>query len=432
MQYIFLKPKFHIFLDKVERNAVEFEFVYSHGGSWYENEPDFGKTHLLEHVICSRTQNLDFNQFKTFTFENSIKYNAFTSPSSLGLEMSGHKNNFKEMFDTLFEMFTNPTLTQEDLDREKEIVLSEILERRGDPQYRLYYDVSRKILTPNSFSNHEVLGKSEMVKNTTLLDLKRIFANIKNRSQFVLCISGGGIDEKYIREKIENLNLENGENYGENCQENLQEKSPFAYNFKNELLTFENEVIVHKDGHEECELTFYIPVEVTFENRGVREIFTHLYLRWSGHGLYDLLRDKHGLIYGYHFAYDIYGQILNIELNCHLKDVKKIINLIQDFFSDFDKIFDKTQFNALKSQLLIKQDLTKDKLGAQASFSQNMLLTYGRVDNYENLIQDLEKVSECELKNFFEKVGWGVQKMKVLAVSQKPEAVSLFEKKGKI
>ena len=140
----------------------------------------------------------------------------------------------------IFEMFTSPVLEKADLDREKEIVLSEITERRGNPQYRLYYDVSRQILTPESFSNHEVLGDSEVVGKTSVEDLKRIFKSLQNRSEFIMCISGGGIDEEYVKQKVLSLNLEKGKTLA------------LPFDFKNELFDFKNEAIQHKDGHEEC------------------------------------------------------------------------------------------------------------------------------------------------------------------------------------
>ena len=84
-----------------------------------------------------------------------------------------------------------PVLLQADLDREKEIVLREISERSGDPNYVLYYDTLKQIFTSDSLDNNQVLGLAEEVATTTVADFTRIYQQILTDSHLIFKISGG-------------------------------------------------------------------------------------------------------------------------------------------------------------------------------------------------------------------------------------------------
>ena len=415
MQYQKVGDFFHVFFDSNARHKVKMEFLYSHGGSWYEKAADRGKMHLMEHIICSRTKELDFIAFKDYTFDESISYNAFTSPTSLGLEASGHRDDFAKIFGMFFGMFTTPTFTEVDLVREKEIVTREIADRSGNPQYKLYYDVANELFTPDSFSVHQVLGDAAMVAQTSLADLHRLFGDMMNRSQMIVCISGGGIDVELVLQKINEV------------EQLLQsQKIPLPFEFHNTFVSPHIEKIQHQFGHEECELTLYVPCSVTLKDRAIREVFSNLFLRWSGSGLYDMLRDEKGLIYGYYFGYDNYGQYLNIEMNCELVHAEQIVMVVKEYFADFNVRFSAAKFDALKTQLAKKNDLTRDKLGSEVDFAHSTLLTYGSVENYDEFTARLMAVTPEDVQQFFQSITEGLKHAKIVAVSQKAEVKKLF------
>jgi predicted Zn-dependent peptidase len=423
MQYQKVGEYFHVFCDSNARHKVKMEFLYSHGGSWYEEAADRGKMHLMEHIICSRTKALTFDQFKQYAFEESITYNAFTSPTSLGLEASGHRDDFDKLLEVFFEMFSDPTFTQEDLDREKEIVIREIADRSGSPQYKLYYDVVAELLTPESFSCHQVLGDAKMVAQTTLADLHRLFAQMMERSQLIVCVSGGGIDKEKIVHKIDAFLLQQS---NQTKKSSNTQKIALPFTFSNTFLTPDIQKIQHPFGHEECELTLYIPCVVTLQNRAIREVFSNLFLRWSGKGLYDVLRDEKGLIYGYYVGFDNYGQYVNFEMNCELIHAEQIVQVTRDFFADFNARFDQRQFDALKAQLTKKNDLTRDKLGSEVDFAHSTLLNYGTIQDYDQFTLEVRAVTREDIEDFFMSMSQGLSAVKIVAVSQKPEVKNLF------
>ena len=201
MIYKQLSPQIHLICQPLERFRVEIEIILHAAGSLFENDKDRGKKHLLEHCIASRTKELDFQQLKDFQFSQNLILNAYTGPQTMGLTVASHRDDFEKSLRILWEMVTSPTFDQSVLEREKEIVLREINERRGDPNYELHYFVQSQIFGKDSIENHEVLGDSDKVAQTTLTDFRSLHSQNLQDSQIIIQISGGGIDITKI-EKI--------------------------------------------------------------------------------------------------------------------------------------------------------------------------------------------------------------------------------------
>jgi predicted Zn-dependent peptidase len=203
--YIKISPFLHLVISPADRQKINMEVLFNTGGSLFESPEDRGRMHLLEHCICSRTKDMDFWQLKDFAFRNNIVFNAYTTPISMAVNASGHSSDFEAILKILLEMAFSPTFEESILEREKDIVLREINERRGDPNYQLYFEVMEQIFTKDSLENHQVLGMSEIVAETTLKDMKRLYGEMLGRSMAVIELSGGGFDKKSCLENLYNF-----------------------------------------------------------------------------------------------------------------------------------------------------------------------------------------------------------------------------------
>jgi ubiquinol-cytochrome c reductase core subunit 1 len=191
MSYISLNPTTHLIVESQDRQKVDLESVYTSGGSFYESAYHRGRKHLLEHCLVARTKSMDFEAFKDYQFAQNVTVNAATSPRYMWLEMSGHTSNWQEMLEKLCEMTYLPTFDQSILDQEREIVLREISERRGEPGYILYYDTMKAVFSKDSVAAHETLGSSEQVAKTKLSDFAELHQQSLQDSHVVYTLSGG-------------------------------------------------------------------------------------------------------------------------------------------------------------------------------------------------------------------------------------------------
>lgn len=418
MTYSQINPVTHLILQPLDRKKVEIEVIFSSGGSWFEESPDRGKKHLLEHCIASRTRNLDFQSLKDYQYRENIMLNAYTGPITMGLTASGHFSDYKKMLDIILEMAFVPTFDQSILDREKEIVLREISERRGDPNYRLHFDTMKEIFTTNSYSNHEVLGSSEMVANTVLDDFFKLHKKNIEKSHIILSVSGGGIDKEYTTLVLKDY----CKKIGFDGKTNLTNEVNFQA--KNTFLPFTKLPIVHELAHKHAELSIFIPCKVSFENKAILQIFENLFLKYGG-VLYDRLRDDLGLVYGIQSNFDYNLQVLDIYLSCEVQYIETIEKEIVKVFSDFKSYFRSEKFEEFKKLIVKKQDISLDALGVATSFTQNMLRTYGMPEVYEDYAKRLDLVSQKDIEDVYNVIYTNISQMRMVIVSNDPNVESL-------
>ncbi len=410
MQYIQLTKGVHLLLQPADRNRIDLEFTYSSGGGWFEQTGDKGKRHLLEHCLVSSTQTMNFAKVKDYCFANEIDLNAYTSNLTMSLVASCHKDDFGKIFDLLAEFFFNPSFRQEDLDREKEIVLREISERTGDPNYILYYDTLKQVFTEDSLINNQVIGLAEDVANTTLEDFYRLHRQILNDSHLILKFSGGGFEVDTVIAKVSQKMKQTPNLPAEPAQ-----KLGFLPN--NTFKEFTNLPYTHPLGHEHAEVTVFIPCSVNFENRPSQAVFEQLYLKYGGI-LYDRLRDELGLVYGISGGFRQTIQSLEIELACEIRHIKQILEEIYKTFGDFEKNFKSEKFNQMKDKIRKQKDMSTDNPKFFVDFAENRMLNFGLVEQYEDYSRRLESVDQESIKNLYDQIKQGLPFRKVLVVSK--------------
>lgn len=409
-RYEKITKNIHLLVIEGDREAVNIKAYYTAGGSWFEEKTDAGKKHLLEHCIVARTKDMNHEEFKNFERKNGITINAFTSPLRMGLEISGHNLDFELMLDTISECLFTPTFDQEDLDREKQIVIREISERRGDPSYKLYYDTLNAVFEPG-YQNHETLGDPELVANTTIEDFIKLNTQSIKDGHIVFTIDGGNVSV----EKSTEIILKHYEKLPDDLKEPA--KYPVNYLPKSIMKEFKTLGYQHPLAHEHVDLTFYIPMPLTVENLAVRTVFNNLYLQYGGI-LYDRLRDESQLVYGISPYFDTDTGHLCINLTCEEKYINEIIKQTTDVFEDFDRYFDETKFDDYISSAPKKQAIAKDNLHKMINFTGNILMQYGKVVTMDDHINNLKNVTKENLRALFNQIRDGFINKKTLLVSK--------------
>jgi predicted Zn-dependent peptidase len=413
MQYLKINDFTHLISNPLDRKKVNFEFIYSLGGAFLENIEDQGKKHLLEHCIVSRTKKYNFQEFKDFCFKHNLNFNAYTGAQTMGITALGYYKDAKLITDQILEMAFKPTFDQTILDMEKEIVLREISERKGDPSYKLHYKTAKQVFSKNSIANYEVLGDPKKVAKTTLEDFKNLHQQNLANSHFVLMVSGGGFDVDYIRTQLDQY-TKGLENF----------RKPINFNFPNEFKKSNQFFVTSPLAHEQAEISIYIPVPVNFENRPARAVFEYLFLKYGG-VLYDKLRDDLGLIYSMYSNFDPELNALGIYLTSEITQVNRIFVEIQKVFGNFTKFFKPQKFQELKELIHKKQEMAEDELNTTNQFIYSTLTSYGKVQTYQEFIQKIDMINETDLENLYLEIQKHWTQKKIVIVSKNKGITSL-------
>lgn len=417
-KYTKLRPNFHLVTNFAkDRYKTDINLQYTGGGAFYEKAGQRGVSHLLEHCILGRTKDKDFYELKDYLFEKSIYNNAATGVLGMYLTLSGHRSDSQEMLDLLLEFAFTPTLAQDVLDREKEIVLREISERRGDPNYRLYYEILNRVLKPDSRYLFEVLGDPEQVKNATLDTFYDLHAGMLKRSHMILSVSGGGLDLDQITTKLEPLlHLIDQKN----CK-------TLDINFEpgNSLLDFKYIPIVNELAHQHAELSIYLPCTVSLKNRPVRYFLQALFLKLPEGVLYNRLRNELGWVYGLQSSFDKSTQTLNLELSCEIKYITGIVDEVKKLFSDFAAIYSDKKAKILRDLTIKRQEMAQDEPQILVDFLVENLTEYGEPLGFAEYVKSLAQIDQAQIKELFDEIAQNLDKMRVVATSNKSEIVDI-------
>lgn len=161
-----------------------------------------GIAHFLEHKIFEDKDRSIFDKFAAF----GASVNAYTSFNSTVYHFST-VDQFDEGLTELLRFVQRVNLTEENVEKEKGIIVQELKSYEDDPEYMVYFNLL-KILYENHPIRDDIGGSEESVNAITKQQLETCYESFYAPSNMVLIISGD-IDPKNLLDIID-TNLSDG------------------------------------------------------------------------------------------------------------------------------------------------------------------------------------------------------------------------------
>ena len=159
-------PKIKTFHNKYENPKFSFVAIIILTGSIFENNHEKGISHFIEHLL-----------FKGSKYSNNLKnlnnklnsagmlVNAFTTPFITCFHLSCPTSKINEAINTLVQMVFNPLFRQEDINKERKVVINELMERTTNPEAMASIQAQQTMYTQNNPLHHPVIGYVDVLKN---------------------------------------------------------------------------------------------------------------------------------------------------------------------------------------------------------------------------------------------------------------------------
>ncbi len=181
----------------VKDNPSVMVMVMVETGSNYETKGENGLSHFLEHMCFKGTTtrpkaNLIAKELDALGAQN----NAFTSNEFTGYYARASKKHFSKLFEIISDLYLNPTLPSDELEKEKGVILQEISMYEDQPK-RKVGDVLSKLLYGETPAGRTILGPRENIKKFRRQD----FLNYRKKhyvASSTIVIVAGDIDEKRV------------------------------------------------------------------------------------------------------------------------------------------------------------------------------------------------------------------------------------------
>lgn len=160
-------------------------------GSRYENEKNNGIAHFFEHMAFKGSKKYPNTKIISETIEATGGiFNAFTSKDHTGYWIKATPKHFEVMVDVLSDMIINPLLSEEEIEREKGVIVEEINMYEDTPQQKVS-DIFETLLYGNHSLGLEIAGKKETVKSFNRKTFVDYMKSLYHPNNAVLVVAGG-------------------------------------------------------------------------------------------------------------------------------------------------------------------------------------------------------------------------------------------------
>lgn len=145
--------------------------AWFNAGSRFDQPEKEGTAHLLEHLLTKRTKKYSSEIERLKDIESSgIKFNAITSYETAHYFYIQQKEETLKALDFLIDGIENYEFNEEDIKKEKEVVIAEMLENESNPR-EYSWNLSYQALWKNSSMGKSFFGNRESMKSINKNDL---------------------------------------------------------------------------------------------------------------------------------------------------------------------------------------------------------------------------------------------------------------------
>ena len=380
-----LKNGIPVLMDKIEGiNSVTFG-IFVKTGAKNELSGEGGVSHLLEHMMFKGTKTKSAKDISEIIDNEGGIINAYTGKENTVYYVQMLSNRLKEGIEVLTDMFLNSTFSEENLEKEKNVVIEEI---------RMYDDIPEEIvhdrntaLVIDGVQGNIVLGSEKSIREMTREKLVKYFKEQYRPENIVISIAGN-----FSYEDISEV-LNNGLGTIENISPERE------YNGAMEIRSIENKIT--KDTNQihlcfntkGCSLTSDIRYEVA--------IISNTLAGNMSSRLFQKIREDRGLAYSV-FSYTSSfeeGGLFTVYAGTTKKDYKEVLEIIENEFEDI-KENGITEYELQKSK---NQFLSAVTFGLESSKGRmnrmaNSYLLYKEIKSLDEILEQIEKITVEDIK----------------------------------
>lgn len=160
-------------------------------GSRYENKKNNGIAHFFEHMAFKGSKKYP----NSFIISSTVEgfggiFNAFTSKDHTGYWIKATNKHFETMIDVIADMIQNPLLLEEEINREKGVIIEEINMYEDIPQKKVG-EIFETLLYKGSSLGLDIAGTKETVQSFNRLTFIDYINSLYHPNNAVLVVAGG-------------------------------------------------------------------------------------------------------------------------------------------------------------------------------------------------------------------------------------------------
>ena len=354
--------------------------IWVRAGSRNEEDSNHGISHFIEHLLFKGTTNRTAKQIAEELETVGGSINAFTTKEYTCYYAKVLDEHFELAIDLLADMFFNSTFDEEEIDKEKNVIIEEIRMYEDSPD-ELIHDLFTQLVLQKHPLGRTIIGSIDSVNKIARSDILNYITKYYTPTNTVISVAGN-ITHNKVTEKLSNL-------FG-NWQRkpiDIQYVQP-AHN--------SDALIMQKDT-EQIQICMGVPgLSQGNEDTYVLYVLNNILGGGLSSRLFQEVRENRGLaysIYSYHTAYKD-GGLFTIYAGTSPSRFEKVIKVIaQELYKCKKFGIGREEMERTKTQIKGNLLLGMESISNRMSRLGRTELCYGRIISAEEIVENTQKVT---------------------------------------
>ena len=358
--------------------------VFVTAGARAETDHEHGVAHFLEHMAFKGTPTRTPMQIAEEIEGAGGALNAVTSSEATNYYARVLKDDVELGLNLIGDLLLNPAFSEEEMDREREVILQEIAATQDSPD-DIVFDLALAEAYPDQALGRSILGTERNISRHSAADLKR-FRNENYSASRMIMSAAGAVDHDALHRLAEQLftglpseaprQIKKAKFVGGNADSDKRFEQCHV------LFAFEG----YPNGH-----------EASFAGR----IFAGIAGGGMASRLFQEVREKRGLCYDIHafdWGYADSG-VIGLHAATSAQQLKELVNLSLGIFSDLAE-HGPTEQELARAKAQIKAGLFMSLESCEARAGQLAwdLMVFGRPITNEELIERIGSITREDVQ----------------------------------
>ena len=371
-----------LYIKNPNPNTFHLEFNFNAG---YNHSQKSQVPHILEHLFAT---------FPKETSEKFLRFGAYLNANTFyertRFFITSPKEFSKECFDILVNSISKIPNSQEDFEIQKKIVETEITNKSIKPSIQIF-EKALKETFPDIKDKEKHLSELKSINLTDIQEFYRKYY-VKNNFRIIICADFSDAELEFFIKEIDKINLPLGKAPTISLSAIKQKSFSTLHN--------------SKTVDEICKI-FHTDQPLTEKERAAFHILMS-YLFRPKIGKAFLRGRNTGILYGINFSphlntirnhpFFVVGSKIKPE---NKNKLKKIIN--EEFSKVKNNKIDVQAFEVIKQNIKNGEKITRESTERIVNFYREEFFTYGKVRDYQESLDILDKISTADLMHIAKK-----------------------------
>lgn len=387
--------------------------VWIKAGSRDETDQEHGIAHLLEHMAFKGTKRRSARTIAEEIENVGGEVNASTSTETTAFYARMLKEDVPLAIDILADILTHSVFDEQELMREKHVILQEIGAANDTPD-DVVFDKFSEAAFKNQSVGRPILGTPETVQGFEP-DQIRAYMDRNYSADRLTIVAVGAVDHdevcKLAQASFSDLKPEHGNtrNYPK------ANYTGGAYREKRDLM--DAHILLGFQGRAYHARDFY-----------ASQILAGILGGGMSSRLFQEVRERHGLcysVYAFHWGFSDSG-IFGIQAATGAEDIKALVPVVMTELAKIAENIDQQEIDRARAQIRSGLLMTQESPAARAGQLARQMMLFGRLISNEELLERLENINTDRLTDLAGRLFFG-EKITLSAVGPIDQLASLEE-----